>query len=52
MVLLETAIKENDLSGIVASLKEMKKANKTLLVMTLKRLSEVASEMDGELIAG
>jgi hypothetical protein len=47
---LENAIKELDLDQIVEALFEMRDLNKTLLLLTLKRLRELAIEKDGELI--
>ncbi len=50
MRVFETAIKANDLGEIVAVLNKMKDLNKTILVLTLRRLQELALEKDGELI--
>jgi hypothetical protein len=47
---LDNAIKEIDLDQIVEALIQMKDLNKTILVLTLKRLNELAMEKDGELI--
>ena len=47
---LDDAIKELDLGQIVEALIEMKDLNKTILLLTLKRLHELAMEKDGELI--
>jgi len=47
---LDNAIKEHELDQIVETLIEMKGLNKTLLVLILKRLHELALEKDGELI--
>lgn len=45
---LEDAIKELDLDQIVEALFEMRDLNKTMLLLTLKRLRELAIEKDGE----
>jgi hypothetical protein len=50
MVQLDNAIKEHDLDQIVEALTKMKDINKTILVLTLKRLHELALEKDGEMI--
>lgn len=50
MQMLDNAIKEHELDQIVEALIKMKDLNKTVLVLTLKRLHELALEKDGEMI--
>jgi hypothetical protein len=47
---LNQGIKDQDLNEIIAALEKMKDLNKTILVLTLKRLHELALEKDGEVL--
>jgi hypothetical protein len=50
MKVVEAAVATNDLEVLVEALKRLKDMNKTILVLTLDRLGELAREMAGETI--
>jgi hypothetical protein len=50
MKVVEAAVATNDLAALVEALKRMRDMNKTILVLTLDRLGELAREMAGEMV--
>ena len=50
MLKLDQGIKDQDLNEIIAALEKMKDLNKTILVLTLKRMHGLALEKEGNMI--